>query len=226
MAGQLVLVVDDDEAICDTVEDGLRLSGYRTVRAVDGPGAVNAVRDHHPDLVILDVNLPALDGFEVLKRVRASGTSTPVIMLTARHERHDTVTGLKLGADDYVHKPFGLEELLLRVQAVLRRAAGEEPRLLTCGPIGIDLDAHEVRVGGELVELSPTEYRLLTHLIERKGRVLSKEAILEAVWNIDFESGTTVVETFISYLRRKLGPDAGSMIRTVRGVGFRIVEGA
>lgn len=224
MDGQLVLVVDDDEAICDTVEDGLRLSGYRTVRAIDGVGAVNAMREHHPDLMILDVNLPAFDGFEVLRRVRSSGASTPVIMLTARHDRHDTVAGLKLGADDYVHKPFGLEELLLRVQAVLRRAAGEAPRLLRCGPVGVNLDAHEVRVHDELVELSPTEYRLLTYLIENKGRVVSKETILDAVWNIDFESGTTVVETFISYLRKKLGPDAGAMIKTVRGVGFRIVE--
>lgn len=224
MGGQLVLVVDDDDAICDTVEDGLHLSGYRTVRATDGSAALAAVREHHPDLVILDVNLPRIDGFEVLRRVRADGTTTPVIMLTARHERHDAVNGLKLGADDYVSKPFGLEELLLRVQAILRRAGVAEVRSLSCGPLRVDLDVHEVRVHDEVVNLSPTEFRLLAYLMEHHGRVLSKEQILEAVWNIDFETGTTVVETFISYLRRKLGNDAGSLIKTVRGVGFRLVE--
>lgn len=224
MGDQLVLVVDDDEAICDTVEDGLHLSGFRTIRAIDGAAALSAIVENRPDLVILDVNLPRMDGFEVLKRVRADGATTPVIMLTARHEKNDTVHGLKLGADDYVHKPFGLEELLLRVQAVLRRAAGAAPRVLTCGPLRIDIDSHEVRVGDEVVNLSPTEFRLLSYLVERKGRVVSKEQILEAVWNIDFESGTTVVETFISYLRRKLGPEVGALIKTVRGVGFRMVE--
>lgn len=224
MGDQLVLVVDDDEAICDTVEDGLHLSGYRTVRASDGHGAMSALREHRPDLMILDVHLPKMDGFEVLKRVRADGTTMPIIMLTARHERHDTVNGLRLGADDYVHKPFGLEELLLRVQAVLRRASGVAPRVLTCEMLRVDLDSHEVRVGDEVITLSPTEFRLLSYLMEHKGRVVSKEQILRAVWNIDFESGTTVVETFISYLRKKLGPDAGSLIKTVRGVGFRIVE--
>lgn len=224
MGGQLVLVVDDDEAICDTVEDGLHLSGFRTARAVNGTEALEVVRDLRPDLVILDVNMPRIDGFEVLRRLRDTGSDVPVIILTARHERADIVNGLKLGADDYVNKPFGLEELLLRVGAVLRRGRTVRANVLQCGPVVADLDAHEVHCGDELIELSPTEFRLLTYLMERRNKVASKDQILSAVWNIDFESGTTVVETFVSYLRKKLGEEVGQLIKTVRGVGFKMVD--
>lgn len=224
MGGQLVLVVDDDEAICDTVEDGLHLAGYRTVRASDGARALELVRDLHPDLVVLDVNMPRIDGFKVLRRLRDTGSEVPIIVLTARHDRADVVNGLKLGADDYVYKPFGLEELLLRVSAVLRRGRTVQENVLRCGPVTVDLDAHEVRSGSRLVELSPTEFRLLTFLMERKNKVASKDQILSAVWNIDFESGTTVVETFVSYLRKKLSPEAGQLIKTIRGVGFKMTE--
>lgn len=226
MTGQRVLVVDDDEAICDTVEDGLHLAGYETIRATDGAEAVRLIHEKRPHLVILDVNLPKIDGFEVLRRVRNEKDDTPVIMLTARHDRHDTVSGLKMGADDYVSKPFGLEELLLRVGAVLRRSTRNEGSTIVCGPVTVDLTAHEVRCGDRLVDLSPTEYRLLVYLMENKNRVVTKEQILASVWDITFESGTTVVETFISYLRKKLSPEAGSLVRTVRGVGFRMVESA
>lgn len=226
MGTQLVLVVDDDEAICDTVEDGLHLAGYRTARAADGARALDLVGELRPDLVILDVNMPRLDGFKVLRRLRDSGSQVPVIVLTARHERADVVNGLKLGADDYVDKPFGLEELLLRVGAVLRRGRTVADNVLRCGPLVVDLDAHEVLSGGRMVDLSPTEFRLLVYLIERKNKVASKDQILSAVWNIDFESGTTVVETFVSYLRRKLSPESGHLIKTVRGVGFKMVETA
>lgn len=226
MTGQRVLVVDDDEAICDTVEDGLHLAGYETIRATDGAEAVRLIHEKRPHLVILDVNLPKIDGFEVLRRVRNEKDDTPVIMLTARHDRHDTVSGLKMGADDYVSKPFGLEELLLRVGAVLRRSTRNEGSTIVCGSVTVDLTAHEVRCGDRLVDLSPTEYRLLVYLMENKNRVVTKEQILASVWDITFESGTTVVETFISYLRKKLSPEAGSLVRTVRGVGFRMVESA
>lgn len=220
----LVLVVDDDAAICDTVEDGLHLVGYRTLRASDGVQGFEMVRKHHPDLVILDVNMPKLDGFGTLQRMRDAGLTMPVILLTARHDRVDTVAGLKLGADDYVRKPFGLEELLLRVAAVLRRSAGADRELLTCGPLMMDTAEHAVRVGGAVVELSPTEYRLLEFLLRHMNRAVSKEQILDAVWGIDFDSSTTVVETFVSYIRKKIGPDAAAHLRTIRGVGFKMVE--
>lgn len=219
-----MLVVDDDEAICDTVQDGLSLSGYRTFRSTDGMDAILRVRRDEPDLVILDVNMPRIDGFEVLRRMRESGFLTPVIFLTARHDRTDTVEGLRLGADDYVSKPFGLEELLLRVAAVLRRTSGPEARTRACGPIRIDDEAHEVKVEGDAIDLSPTEYRLLSYLVDNPNRVLTKEQILDVVWNINFETSTTVVETFISYLRRKLGPQVGLHLKTVRGVGFKLVD--
>lgn len=224
VVGKLVLVVDDDEAICDTLEDALHLAGYRTLRATEGNSAIKLIRDEDPDLVVLDVNMPGTDGFEVMRRTRNSGVSTPVIFLTARHDKVDAVNGLRLGADDYVSKPFGLEELLLRVAAVLRRGSQDEPSVRTCGPITIDDDAHEVRVNGDPIELSPTEFRLLSYLMDNPNRVLSKERLLDVVWGITFETSTTVVETFISYLRKKLGPSAASHIKTVRGVGFKVVE--
>lgn len=224
MAGQLILVADDDEAICDTVEDGLHLAGYRTVRALDGLEAFDVVRQSHPDLVILDVNMPKLDGFGTLQRIRDAGLSMPVVFLTARQERGDTVTGLKLGADDYVRKPFGLEELLLRVSAVLRRSGGEEREVLSCGPLSMDIVEHTVTVDGAVIELSPTEYRLLEFLLRNMNRAVTKEQVLDAVWGIDFKSSTTVVETFISYLRKKIGPEAAAHLRTVRGVGFKMVD--
>ena len=144
MAAQRILVADDDEAVCDTIEDALHLAGYLTMRARDGQMALDRVRSDRPDLVILDVNMPKLDGFEVLRKMRSLSIATPAILLTARHEREDAVTGLKLGADDYVKKPFGLEELLLRVAAVLRRVNGESDSVLLCGTISLSVARHEV----------------------------------------------------------------------------------
>ena len=226
MVVQRILVADDDEAVCDTIEDALHLAGYLTVRAKDGQMAIDRVRSDRPDLVILDVNMPKLDGFEVLRKMRSLSISTPAILLTARHEREDTVTGLKLGADDYVKKPFGLEELLLRVAAVLRRVNGENDVTLTCGPIALSAARHEVICAGNAIDLSPTEFRLLEYLMENKNRVLTKQQLLDAVWGIDFDSSTTVVETFISYLRKKMSPDIDNMLVTVRGIGFKLVDKA
>jgi two-component system OmpR family response regulator len=226
MAVQRILVADDDEAICDTIEDALHLAGYLTMRAKDGQMALDRVRNDRPDLVILDVNMPKMDGFEVLRKMRALSIATPAIMLTARHEREDAVTGLKLGADDYVKKPFGLEELLLRVAAVLRRVSGESDSALMCGPISLSVARHEVMCAGNLLDLSPTEFRLLEYLMENKNRVLTKQQLLDAVWGIDFDSSTTVVETFISYLRKKMAPEIDNMLLTVRGIGFKLVEKA
>jgi two-component system OmpR family response regulator len=223
-SGATVLVVDDDPAVLDTVADGLSVAGYRAVRATNGTAAIEMVRTLRPDLVILDVSMPRMDGFAVLERLRGAGQGVPVIVLTARHDRDDRVKGLRLGADDYVTKPFGLEELLLRVRAVLRRAAGgAAPAALVCGPIVVDTDAVTASVDGRPIDLSPTEFRLLAHLAANKNRVLSKEQLLEAVWGIDFDTSTTVVETFVSYLRRKLAPFDGHL-RTVRGFGVKLVD--
>jgi two-component system OmpR family response regulator len=226
MAVQRILVADDDEAICDTIEDALHLAGYLTMRAKDGQMALDRVRNDRPDLVILDVNMPKMDGFEVLRKMRSLSITTPAILLTARHEREDAVTGLKLGADDYVKKPFGLEELLLRVAAVLRRVSGESDAALICGPISLSVARHEVMCAGTIADLSPTEFRLLEYLMENKNRVLTKQQLLDAVWGIDFDSSTTVVETFISYLRRKMAPEIDDMLITVRGIGFKLVDKA
>ena len=226
MAAQRILVADDDEAICDTIEDALHLAGYLTMRAKDGQMALDRVRSDRPDLVILDVNMPKLDGFEVLRKMRSLSIATPAILLTARHEREDAVTGLKLGADDYVKKPFGLEELLLRVAAVLRRVNGESDSALVCGTISLSVARHEVVCAGNTIDLSPTEFRLLEYLMENKNRVLTKQQLLDAVWGIDFDSSTTVVETFISYLRKKMSPEIDNMLVTVRGIGFKLVDKA
>jgi two-component system OmpR family response regulator len=226
MAAQRILVADDDEAICDTIEDALHLAGYLTMRAKDGQMALDRVRSDRPDLVILDVNMPKLDGFEVLRKMRSLSITTPAILLTARHEREDAVTGLKLGADDYVKKPFGLEELLLRVAAVLRRVNGESDSALVCGTISLSVARHEVICVGNAIDLSPTEFRLLEYLMENKNRVLTKQQLLDAVWGIDFDSSTTVVETFISYLRKKMSPEIDNMLVTVRGIGFKLVDKA
>jgi len=219
-------VADDDEAICDTIEDALHLAGYLTMRARDGQMALDRVRSDRPDLVILDVNMPKLDGFEVLRKMRSLSITTPAILLTARHEREDAVTGLKLGADDYVKKPFGLEELLLRVAAVLRRVNGESDSALVCGTISLSVARHEVVCAENDIDLSPTEFRLLEYLMENKNRVLTKQQILDAVWGIDFDSSTTVVETFVSYLRKKMSPEIDNMLVTVRGIGFKLVDKA
>jgi len=226
MAAQRILVADDDEAVCDTIEDALHLAGYLTMRARDGQMALDRVRSDRPDLVILDVNMPKMDGFEVLRKMRSLSIATPAILLTARHEREDAVTGLKLGADDYVKKPFGLEELLLRVAAVLRRVNGESDSALVCGTISLSVARHEVVCAGNAIDLSPTEFRLLEYLMENKNRVLTKQQLLDAVWGIDFDSSTTVVETFISYLRKKMSPEIDSMLVTVRGIGFKLVDKA
>ena len=219
-------MADDDEAICDTIEDALHLAGYLTMRARDGQMALDRVRSDRPDLVILDVNMPKLDGFEVLRKMRSLSITTPAILLTARHEREDAITGLKLGADDYVKKPFGLEELLLRVAAVLRRVNGESDSVLLCGTISLSVARHEVVCAENDIDLSPTEFRLLEYLMENKNRVLTKQQILDAVWGIDFDSSTTVVETFISYLRKKMSPEIDNMLVTVRGIGFKLVDKA
>ena len=221
-----ILVVDDDPAICDTVEDALHLAGHSTIRATNGNAALEIIRRENVALVVLDVNMPKVGGFDVLRRLRALKDQTPVILLTARDDRHDVIEGFRVGADDYVTKPFGLEELLLRIAAVLRRSTTTTSDVLHCGALRIDRDRHVVTMDESTIELSPTEFRLLDYLLENQGRVMSREQILDAVWGINFDSSTTVVETFVSYLRRKLGPSGPDYIKTIRGVGITLREPA
>ena len=223
---QLILIVDDEVGVRELLGDALRIAGFETAMAPDGMSALTAIRNRKPDLLIIDINMPLMDGFELVERLRSTGDNTPALMLSARADRVDVTRGLTLGADDYVTKPFGLEELLLRVKAILRRAnvAIAKGADVSCGPIIIDEDSHTVKFSGELVELSPTEFRLLQVLIENKNRVLSKSFLLDEVWGITFESESTVADTYISYLRKKLHRDGFEGIKTVRGVGFVIQD--
>lgn len=219
----VVLVVDDERGVNDLVCDALRLAGYLTVSAADGAQALQVLRDQHIDLVVLDVNMPRMDGFAVLRRMREAGDLTAVVLLTARRGPDDVRTGFELGADDFVRKPFGIEELALRVGAVLRRTNPEPGQSgLRVGRVRLDGRAHQVWLDDMVVELSRTEFRLLQVLMESTGDVLTKDLLLRRVWGLDASAETSVLETYISYLRRKLGD--GIDIRTVRGVGYRLVD--
>jgi two-component system OmpR family response regulator len=221
---QQILIIDDEAGVRELLADALKLAGFETVTAADAMVAQTLLRTIKPDLLIVDINMPLMDGFEFIERIRGNGDNTPALMLSARGDRADITRGFTLGADDYVTKPFGLEELVLRVRAILRRSQFIEaqPTVLTVGPITLDEDSHKVTFEGEVVDLSPTEFRLLHVLLESKGRVLSKTFLLEEVWGINFETETTVVDTYISYLRKKLHRDGFEGIRTVRGVGFQL----
>jgi len=221
---QLVMIIDDEAGVRDLLGDALKLAGFETVTAADAMIAQTLLRNTKPDLLIVDINMPMMDGFEFIERIRSNGDNTPALMLSARADRADVTRGLTLGADDYVTKPFGLEELVLRIKAILRRSQFTvvTPTNLSCGPITLDSDSHQVTFYGERVELSPTEFRLLHVLLESKGRVLSKTYLLDEVWGITFESESTVVDTYISYLRKKLHREGFEGIRTVRGVGFQL----
>ena len=220
----LVMVVDDEVGVRELIGDALRLGGYDAIVAADGTEAQQMLRHTQPNLMIVDVNMPGLDGFGLLQWMRNRGMQTPVIMLSARGDRVDVTRGLQLGADDYVRKPFGLEELLLRVGAVLRRSSGtaDTETVLRCGPIELDARVHRVRRNEEAIELSPTEFRLLEYLLQHQSRVVTRSELLRQVWGIDFETDTSVVDTYLSYLRRKLHNDDFAGIKTIRGVGFQI----
>lgn len=216
-----ILVVDDEPAVNELICDALHLAGFETFSAQHGMEALRLVRESHVDLIILDVNMPQMDGYEVLERLRGSAVSTPVIVLTARQQKEDTRQGFELGADDFVRKPFGIEELTLRVRAILRRsAAAENPSTIFAGDITLDADKREVFCGNQPVELSPTEFRLLHTLMTNTNRVLTKEQLLDSVWGIGHGVESSVVETYVSYLRKKFGPAID--IRTVRGVGYQL----
>jgi two-component system OmpR family response regulator len=223
---ELIMIVDDEGGVRELLRDTLRIAGYETLEADNGMSALTALRSSKPDLLIIDINMPLMDGFDLVERIRSTENLVPVLMLTARGEKQDIARGLTIGADDYVIKPFGLEELVLRVKAIIRRSKKsiEIAKKLSCGPISLDEETHKVTFNGEEINLSPTEFRLLQLLLEKKGRVLSKNLLLDEVWGITFESESTVVDTYISYLRKKLHKDGFEGIRTVRGVGFQIME--
>lgn len=219
-----ILVVDDEPGMRDMLVDTLTLAGHSAASATDGFDALKLIRAEKFDLIISDVNMPKMNGFELLENLREHYDQTPVILLTARADRNDVTTGLKFGADDYVTKPFGLEELTLRVSAILRRTKGEAQvvTLHECGPIVLDEERHVVTMDGNPVDLSPTEFRLLLELIERQGKVVTKTHLLDRVWGMGFATGATVVDTYISYLRKKLHTETWQGIKTVRGIGFQI----
>ena len=224
-----VLVVDDEEHIAELVGVALRFSGFDVTTALNGRDALSEVRRSRPDLVVLDVMLGDLDGFEVARRIRETDGSAdrlPVIFLTARDATSDKVTALGLGGDDYVTKPFSVEELLARVQAVLRRSSsgGSDSRRLAFADLVLDEDTREVWRGERSIELTVTEYRLLHYLLLNARRVLSRTQILEQVWEYDFAGNAGVLETYISYLRHKIDDGATPLIHTVRGVGYTLRE--
>ncbi|MCL4127333.1 UNVERIFIED_CONTAM: hypothetical protein GTU68_047187 [Idotea baltica] len=192
-----------------------------TMGADNGRAALDALASFQPDLIVLDVMMPELDGFEVLKRLRDSGSRIPVIFLSARDSTDDRVKGLTSGGDDYVVKPFAIAELVARVQLRLQQAGkAQESVVLQCADLELDTDAHRVARAGTAVDLSPTEYKLLHYLLLNTGRVLSRSQLLEHVWEYDFDGDSSVVDTYISYLRRKLDQDEPKLIHTIRGVGF------
>jgi two-component system, OmpR family, response regulator len=216
-----VLVVDDEDNISFLVESALQLDGIDTAKAADGYQALAAVKTFQPHAIVLDVMMPGIDGFEVLRRLRTDGVKIPVIFLTARDGIDDRVRGLTSGGDDYVVKPFAIAELVARVRVALRHSdVGADGSVVTLADLELDHDAHRVTRAGQVVTLSPTEYKLLRYLLLNAGRVLSRAQILDHVWNYDFDGDASVVETYMSYLRRKIDTVEPKLIHTVRGVGY------
>ncbi|MGH3096468.1 MAG: response regulator transcription factor [Streptosporangiales bacterium] len=221
--GRLV-VVDDEPNIKELLAASLRFAGFEVTAAGDGRAAIEAVRDVRPDLMVLDIMMPGMDGYAVMRKLRAEGLHVPVVFLTARDGTQDKVQGLTLGGDDYVTKPFSLEELVARIRAVLRRTSGPEAPVrsarLAFEDVELDDDSHEVFKAGAAVSLSPTEFKLLRYLMENAGRVLSKAQILDHVWQYDFGGDANIVESYVSYLRRKVDNAEPRLLHTVRGVGY------
>jgi two-component system OmpR family response regulator len=216
-----VLVVDDERNICFLLEVALRQQGFEVQVASTGREALDTLGRKAPDIVLLDVMLPDLDGFEVCRRMREAGLRVPILFLSAKDTTEDKVRGLTLGGDDYVTKPFSLEEVVVRIHTILRRQGRAAPSSrLTFADLELDDDSHCVRRSGVLLDLSPTEYKLLRFLLANAGRVMSRSQILDHVWEYDFGGRTSVVDTYVSYLRRKVDSFDPPLIQTIRGVGF------
>jgi two-component system, OmpR family, response regulator len=219
-----VLVVDDEPNIVDVISMALRYQGFAVESAGNGRDALAAVTSFRPHLMLLDIMLPDMEGFEVAKRLGALHARLPIIFLTARDATEDKVRGLTMGGDDYVTKPFSLEELVARIRTILRRAGMAEPESsrLAFEDLELDEDTREVSRAGEPIELTATEYRLLRYLLLNPRRVLTRDQLLNHVWDYDFGGDARVLETYISYLRRKLNRHGPSLIHTVRGVGYAL----
>jgi two-component system OmpR family response regulator len=217
-----LLVVEDEPNIRELLATSLRFAGFEVETAGDGATALALAEVGEPDLVVLDVMLPDVDGFEVTRRLRDRGRQQPIVFVTARDATGDKIAGLTVGGDDYVTKPFSLEEVIARIRAVLRRTRGgaDEASTLRFHDLELNEDSHEVRRGGRVIDLSPTEFKLLRYLLLNPNRVLSKLQILDHVWDYDFRGESGIVESYISYLRRKIDADGPSLIHTKRGVGY------
>jgi len=219
---QRVLVVDDEPSIVDAVATALRYEGFEVNEAGTGREALKAAETLRPDLIVLDIMLPDLDGIEVTRRLRQDGLRVPVLFLTARDSTEDKISGLTVGGDDYVTKPFSLAEVVARVRAILRRVrvTGDDESVLRFADLVLDEETHEVWRDGKPVHLTATEFNLLRYFMLNPRRVLSKAQILDHVWQYDYDGGDNVVETYVSYLRKKVDADAEPLIHTVRGVGY------
>lgn len=219
-----VLVVDDEPNIRDLLSASLRFQGHQVLTAANGNEAINKIVDNQPDVVLLDVMLPDISGFGVTKKIRSLGIEVPILFLTARDDTEDKVTGLTVGGDDYVTKPFSLDEIIARISAIMRRTGKDQTKsVISVGELTINEDAHEVTVKGQLVDLSPTEYQLLRYLATNPNRVLTKAQILDHVWEYDFNGEMGIVESYVSYLRKKLDPISSEpLIVTKRGVGYML----
>lgn len=221
-----VLVVDDEASLTDLLQMALRYEGWEIKTAADGSSALSTARDFRPDAIVLDIMLPDIDGLQVLQRLRADGNDVPVLFLTAKDALDDRIAGLTAGGDDYVTKPFSLEEVVARLRGLIRRStmtvdANESP-VLVVGDLELDEDSHEVRRSGRLIELTATEFELLRYLMRNPRRVVSKSQILDRVWDYDFGGKSSVVEIYISYLRKKIDAEGAPMLHTVRGAGYMI----
>ena len=218
-----ILVVDDEPNIRDLLASGLRFAGFSVLTVGNGNDAVVAAEKGNPDLILLDVMLPDMSGFSVTKKLRSMNILAPVLFLTARDEVEDKITGLTVGGDDYMTKPFSLDEIIARINAILRRTkqSAVEKSVIEVGEVRIDEDAHDVYVNDQQIELSPTEYKLLRYLMENANRVLSKSQILDHVWEYDFNGEMGIVESYVSYLRKKLDPlTSEPVLQTKRGHGY------
>jgi DNA-binding response OmpR family regulator len=216
-----ILIAEDERNLVSFLEKALRAAGYTTTAVADGPSAVALARDEDFELLILDLGLPILDGTEVLRTLRAQGRRLPVIILSARDDVRDKVAGLQLGADDYLTKPFELDELLARIQVRLRDVGTSESLTLAAGDVALDLRTRRATVEGRTIELSAREFALLELFLRHPDQVLSREQLLAHVWGYDFDPNSNVVEVYVGYLRRKLGAD---VIATVRGMGYRLIS--
>jgi two-component system OmpR family response regulator len=230
--GERVLVVDDERDIADLLVTGLRFVGFDVRAAHTGAAALAIAADFRPHLLVLDVMLPDIDGFELCRQLRSSSDQVGVVFLTARDRTADAITGLAMGGDDYISKPFSLDEVVARVRAVLRRiipadpaAVADDRGVLRFADLELEEDLHEVRRSNEVIDLSPTEFALLRYLLENSGRVLSKAQILAHVWSYDFRGGDGIVESYISSLRKKVDRFEPPLIHTLRGIGYSLRVG-